>query len=162
VSHRYGLPMPSPTPEAAHAAAHATFGAFGRTEARIGPFRKLEGRLSKSVAWLVDQDSAVWQSREMRREEVIATLRAHEPELKAAGILHLRLHGSVARGEATAGSDVDLIADIDTSRRFSLLDMVGLENRLSDLLGVHVDLSPAHVLKEPVRAKAAREAVLAF
>jgi hypothetical protein len=26
----------------------------------------------------------------MRREEVIATLRAHEPELKAAGILHLR------------------------------------------------------------------------
>jgi predicted nucleotidyltransferase len=40
--------------------------------------------------------------------------------------------------------------------------MVGLENRLSDLLGVHVDLSSAHVLKEPVRAKAAREAVLAF
>ena len=33
---------------------------------------------------------------------------------------------------------------------------------LSNLLGVHVDLSPAHVLKEPVRAKAAREAVLAF
>ena len=97
----------------------------------------------------------------MRREEVIATLRAHEPELKAAGILHLRLHGSVARGEATAASDVDLIADIDTSRRLSLLDMVGLENRLSDLLGVHVDLSPAHVLKGPVRAKAAREAVLA-
>jgi predicted nucleotidyltransferase len=111
---------------------------------------------------VVDQDIAVWQSREMRREEVIATLRAHEPELKAAGILHLHLHGSVARGDATATSDVDLIADIDISRRLTLLDMVGLENRLSDLLGVHVDLSPAHVLKEPVRAKATREAVLAF
>src|ERR1700726_504118 len=98
----------------------------------------------------------------MRREEVIATLRAHESELRAAGILHLRLHGSVARGDATAASDVDLIADMDGSKRLSLLDMVELENRLSNLLGVHVDLSPAHVLKEPVQPKAAREAVRAF
>ena len=90
------------------------------------------------------------------RDEVIATLRAHEPELKAAGILHLRLHGSVARGAATPTSDVDLIADIDTSKRPSLLDMVGRENRLSDLLGVPVDLSPAHVLKDPVGERGAR------
>jgi uncharacterized protein len=98
----------------------------------------------------------------MDREDVIATLRAHEPELRAAGILHLRLHGSVARGDATAASDVDLIADMDGSKHLSMLDMVMLENRLSNLLGAHVDLSPAHVLKEPVQAKAAREAVLAF
>ena len=95
-------------------------------------------------------------------EDVLATLRAHEPELRAAGILHLRLHGSVARGDATAASDVDLIADMDDSKRLSLLDMGELENRLSNLLGAHVDLSPAHVLKEPVQTKAAREAVLAF
>jgi hypothetical protein len=44
----------------------------------------------------------------------------------------------------------------------SLLDVVGLENRLADLLGVAVDLSPAKMLKEPVREKAAREAVFAF
>jgi predicted nucleotidyltransferase len=35
----------------------------------------------------------------MDREHVIATLRQHEPELKAAGIVHLRLHGSVARAD---------------------------------------------------------------
>jgi len=93
---------------------------------------------------------------------VIAKLREHEPELKAAGIVHLRLHGSVARGEATPASDVDLIADLDSARRFSLLDMAGLENRLKDLLGVRVDLSPSHTLKEPVRERASREAVLAF
>jgi predicted nucleotidyltransferase len=98
----------------------------------------------------------------MNREQVIETLRAHEPELRAAGILHLRLHGSVARGDATAASDIDLIAEMDTSKRLTLLDMVGLENRLSDLLGVHVDLSPAHVLKEAVQTRAAHEAVLAF
>jgi predicted nucleotidyltransferase len=98
----------------------------------------------------------------MDRDRVIAKLREHEPELKAAGIVHLRLHGSVARGEASAASDVDLIADFDATKPLSLLDMAGLENRLADLLGVAVDLSPAKMLKEPVRAKAVREAVLAF
>ncbi len=39
--------------------------------------------------------------------------------------------------------------------------MAGLENYLSDLLGVPVDLSPANMLKEPVRKKATQEAVLA-
>ena len=93
---------------------------------------------------------------------VISKLRQHEPELKAVGIVHLRLHGSVARGEASTTSDVDLIADLDPQKRFSLLDMVGLENRLSDLLGAPVDLSLSHALKAAVAARAADEAVLAF
>jgi predicted nucleotidyltransferase len=97
----------------------------------------------------------------MNREHVIATLRRHEQELKAAGIIHLLLHGSVARAEAQT-SDVDLIAELDRAKHLSLLDMVGLENRLSDLLGVPVDLSPAHMLKSPIAERAAREAILAF
>jgi predicted nucleotidyltransferase len=98
----------------------------------------------------------------MDRDFVIAKLREHQPELKAAGIVHLRLHGSLARGAATATSDVDLIAQFDAAKHLSLLDMVGLENRLSDLLGASVDFSPEHTLKEPVAERAAREAVRAF
>ena len=98
----------------------------------------------------------------MDRDYVITKLREHAPELKAAGIVHLLLHGSLARGTATAKSDVDLIAEFDTSKRLSLLDMVGIENSLSDLLGAPVDLSPQHTLKQPVAARAAQEAVLAF
>jgi len=37
-----------------------------------------------------------------------------------------------------------------------------MENRLTDMLGVRVDLSPAKELKEAVAAKASREAVLAY
>ena len=96
----------------------------------------------------------------MDKEQVIATLRAHEQELKSAGIVRLSLFGSVARGEA--GNDIDLMAEFDASKRLSPLDMVGLENRLADILGVPVDLAPAKMLKEPVRERAAREAVLAF
>ena len=99
----------------------------------------------------------------MTRDQVIAKLREHEPELRAAGVEHLLLHGSYARGTAVIElSDVDVIAEFDPGRRLSLLDMVGIENRLADLLGVRVDLSPANTLKEPVRQNVAREAVLAF
>jgi uncharacterized protein len=93
---------------------------------------------------------------------ILRTLRLHEPELRAAGIVHLRLFGSVARGEATALSDVDLMADIDRSKHLTLLNLVRIENRLSDLLGAKVDLSLADSLRGTVRERAIREAALAF
>jgi predicted nucleotidyltransferase len=59
-------------------------------------------------------------------------------------------------------SDVDLIAEFDDGREYSLLDRARLENRLADLLGAKVDLSPARTLKDGIRECAPREAVLAF
>jgi len=98
----------------------------------------------------------------MDKTTVIETLRKYEPELRDAGIVHLRLFGSVARGESTALSDIDLMADFDPARRRTLVNMARLENRLSDLLGGKVDLSSANAMKEPVRERAFREAVHAF
>ncbi len=98
----------------------------------------------------------------MDKRNVIQTLRMHEQELRAAGILHLRLFGSVARGESTVHSDVDLMADFDRSKRLTLVTMVRLENQLSDLLGTKVDLAPCDSMRETVRARAVREAVDAF
>jgi predicted nucleotidyltransferase len=48
-------------------------------------------------------DNELWQSVRWTKDIVITALRAHELELKAAGIVHLHLHGSVVRGEARAG-----------------------------------------------------------
>lgn len=104
----------------------------------------------------------MWQSLNMDKGLVVQTLRLHEPELRAAGILHLRLFGSVARGDSSAQSDVDLMADFDRSKRLTLFDMARLEGRLSDLLREKVDLAPAEALKERVRARALQEAVHAF
>ena len=99
----------------------------------------------------------------MDKSTIIAKLQAHESELKAAGIEHLSLHGSYARGTAVRElSDVDVIAEFTPGRRLSLLDMVAIENRLTEMLGIRVDLSPASGLKEPVAANAAREAIVAF
>jgi len=96
----------------------------------------------------------------MDRESVLAVLRAHESELKAAGIACLYLFGSVARGEA--GSDVDLMAEFDQERHLTLFDKAGMEVRLGEILAGPVDLSERSLLKERVRANAEREAVLAF
>ena len=52
---------------------------------------------------------------------------------------------------------MDVIAEFTPGRRLSLLDMVAIENRLAEMLGVRVDLSPAKGLKEPVAARASRE-----
>ncbi len=98
----------------------------------------------------------------MDKSRVIAKLREHEAELRAAGIVRLSLFGSVARGEATVQSDVDLMGDFDRSRGLTLFDMAGLEVRLGEILDARVDLSDRRMLKEPVRLRAEREAALAF
>ena len=74
------------------------------------------------------------------KDQVIAKLREHEPELKAAGILCLAVFGSVARGDNSAGSDVDLLADFDKTQHYTLLTVGRLESRLADMLGTPVDL----------------------
>lgn len=97
----------------------------------------------------------------MEREQVLATLRAHEPELKHAGIVHLSLFGSTARGESEPG-DVDLMAAFDEARELSLLDVIHIENSLADLLGSPVDLVEEGTLKPRVKKSVEAEAVRAF
>jgi uncharacterized protein len=77
------------------------------------------------------------------RERVLGILRAQEADLRARGVMRLRLFGSVARGEAGPVSDVDLIAEINPEAGFSLFDHVGLEQDLEDLLGRRVDVMTA-------------------
>jgi predicted nucleotidyltransferase len=54
--------------------------------------------------------------------------------------------GSVARGEANPGSDIDFLVDFETPS--SLLDLVHLEEALAELLGVDVDVVSAGALLE--------------
>jgi hypothetical protein len=98
----------------------------------------------------------------MKRDEVISRLRAHEAELNAAGILRLAIFGSVARGDNSPGSDIDLLAEFDKTKHYTLLTMGRFESRLADLLGTRVDLSSPEWLKESVKKQALPEAILAF
>ena len=66
-----------------------------------------------------------------RRDEIVAVARRN-------GASNVRIFGSVARGEATAASDLDLVVRFDPDR--SLMDHGMLIEELQELLGVKVDV----------------------
>lgn len=66
-----------------------------------------------------------------RRDEILKVAAKH-------GAKDVRVFGSVARDEARADSDVDLLVDFVPGS--SLLDLVGFEQELEELLGCHVDV----------------------
>lgn len=79
-------------------------------------------------------------SETLAADRVIASLRAHEGELRREGIRRLSLFGSVARGDAEADSDVDLAAELEPDAHIGLFRLTALESRLSEILGQRVDL----------------------
>jgi len=71
------------------------------------------------------------------------------------GVKKLSLFGSAARGELTAGSDVDLMVEFEPHSKVSLWDMPRLQAEFSALFGSRrVDLVPPEVMKNPFRRKA--------
>ena len=73
------------------------------------------------------------------------------------GASNVRVFGSVARGQDTSESDIDILVDL--SPRSSLVTLGRLERELGDLLGVSVDVVPADGLRPAVRAEAEQEAI---
>lgn len=99
----------------------------------------------------------------MDSEQIITKLREHETELKSAGLQHLSLFGSYARGTAVQSlSDVDVLADFDHSKRLTLFSLADLRLRVVDILDMPVDLADRRTLKDHVKARAERDAVLVF
>lgn len=74
------------------------------------------------------------------------------------GAHNVRVFGSVARGEDTPTSDVDLLVDLDAG--VGVIVLVGLKRELSELLGVDVDVVPADTLKARIRDRVLAEAVV--
>jgi predicted nucleotidyltransferase len=62
----------------------------------------------------------------------------------------------------TPDSDVDVAAQFNKTKRLSLIDMVGLQNMMSDVLGAEADLCDVDRLKEHVQSNFDREAELVF
>jgi hypothetical protein len=97
----------------------------------------------------------------MDREQVIGALRAHEAELHHFGVAHLYLFGSVAREQARPDSDVDLFFDTDDPR-FSLIELVDLQELVNAILGVDADVMTRASLHPMLRARIEAEALRIF
>jgi uncharacterized protein len=85
-----------------------------------------------------------------KREEILRIAARH-------GASNVRVFGSVARGEADAQSDIDLLVELERGR--SLLDHAALMLDLESLLGRRVDVATERGLKPLIREHILREAV---
>lgn len=98
----------------------------------------------------------------MDRGAAIDILRANEAALRLRGVRHAALFGSVARGEAHAGSDLDVMIEIDGDVVRDVFSYVGLCRVIGDLFPVPVDVANRETLKPHIRLRAERDAVTAF
>jgi uncharacterized protein len=85
-----------------------------------------------------------------KREQILQTA-AHY------GAYDVRVFGSVARGEADAASDIDLLVKLEPGR--SLMDLGGLLYDLQNLLGTEVDVVTEKGLRPRLREQVIREAI---
>jgi len=94
----------------------------------------------------------------MQRDDVLKILADHRDELhQQFGVKSLALFGSVARGEATETSDVDLL--VTFARPVGLFGLYTLQDYLVQLLGCAVDIGTLDSLKPRIRARVLAESI---
>lgn len=85
-----------------------------------------------------------------KRDEILRIASKH-------GACNVRVFGSVARGEADGGSDLDLLVELEPGR--SLMDHAALWLELQEALGRRVDVVSDRGIKPRIRERVLREAV---
>lgn len=96
------------------------------------------------------------------RCRVLRLLREHEAALRALGVERLWLFGSLARGRARSGSDVDVVIAIVPGRKLSLFDLAEVRAELSERLGRDTDVVIEEDLQPGFRRDIARDLIEIF
>jgi uncharacterized protein len=95
---------------------------------------------------------------DMKRSEACKILNAHRQELvNRFNVASLSLFGSVARDEARAGSDVDLLVEFE--QPVGLFKFIELQQYLEAILGCKVDLGTPRSLKPYLKDQVLQEAI---
>ena len=103
-----------------------------------------KGEIEYNIAMLTKDDIF------KRREEIMAVARRY-------GTSDIRIFGSVARGDATETSDLDLVVRLEPGR--TLFDQGGLLMDLRELLGMKVDVISEGALSGRFEREVRREAI---
>ena len=98
----------------------------------------------------------------MNKQDVLDRLRENERALRARGVSHAALFGSVARGEQKPGSDIDIMVEIAPDAPVGVYEYVGIVQFIEDMFPTRVDVVDRAGLKRYVRPHAERDAVYAF
>ncbi len=92
-------------------------------------------------------------------EEIKAELRRLKPEIESRYPIRLvSIFGSFVRGDQTAESDVDVLAEAGEGK-LSLFDIIGVEQLLEKKLCRRVDLVMMHGIRERIKNRVLSEAI---
>ena len=130
-------------------------------EPRFSTGLKIARVLEVDPAMLVPIEDQTGDAPDLAR--VVHVVRSLRTTLLKLGVAHAAVFGSVARGEADAGSDVDIVVDPAPETHLSLLTVARMQELLQHALGRRVDIVVRATLERSrFAARALREAVDAF
>ena len=93
-------------------------------------------------------------------DEIKRTLKKYKSELKEKyGIKEIGVFGSYVRREQKKGSDIDILVEFHPDTEMDLIKFVELEEYLSKLLGIKVDLVMKSALKPRIGKRILKEVV---
>lgn len=96
---------------------------------------------------------------DMKKRDVEAILRAEKPHLKKKFFVkEIGIFGSYSRGEAKAGSDVDILVEFSKPVGWEFID---LKEHLEKLFGKKVDLVTVKALRPEMKKEILREVLYA-
>ena len=95
-------------------------------------------------------------------EDVLTTLRRHEPELRRLGVSHAAVFGSVASGDARRDSDIDVLVELDPNHRIGIFEYARLKLYIAGILNGAADVVNRKTLKPLLRDSILRQAIDAF
>jgi len=98
----------------------------------------------------------------MNRQDAISILRQHAETLRARGVQHAALFGSVARGDNRPNSDIDILLDIDPTAGVTIFDYVALKDYIANLFKERVDVIDREALKPHLHRASVQDAIYAF
>jgi uncharacterized protein len=96
----------------------------------------------------------------VKRDEIIQKLKEREADLRAQGVAHAALFGSIARGDDRPDSDIDILVDLDPAIVVTIFDYAGVKD--FSMFERPVDVVSRENLKPRVRPKAIADAIYAF
>jgi hypothetical protein len=93
----------------------------------------------------------------MDLKTVSSMLKRHQADLRKFGVKSLAVFGSLARGEATPSSDIDMLVEFD--RQVGLFEFIRLKLYLEHLTGKPVDLVTPDAIRPAMRTDILNEAI---
>ena len=123
--------------------------------------RRVARRQAAAFADFASLDAICYTWR-MDGREVLATLRRYESKLRARGVAHIAVFGSIARGDSKPGSDLDIMIDVAPEAPLTVYGYIALKEYIAGLFEGPVDVVTRDALKPYVRPAAMADAIYAF